>query len=112
MQNRIATAVKVLPAGGLVGMTATTLRWILTSFYHGTTRAVLAGIAGAIRQLPRLLRERRRLRGSSSTGALKPWLTQRPGASPMLATVIPRDGRPGRALHALGRARRRIGSRS
>jgi N-acetylglucosaminyl-diphospho-decaprenol L-rhamnosyltransferase len=112
MQNRIATAVKVLPPRGLASMTVTTLRWVLTSFFHGTTRPVLAGIAGAMRQLPRLLRERKRLRGSVPTSALETWLVQRPGASPMLATVIPRDGWTGQLLRALDRARRRTGSRA
>jgi GT2 family glycosyltransferase len=104
MQNRIATAVKVLPMAGLPGMVATTLRWVLTSFYHRTTSAVLAGIAGAIRDLPRLLRERRRLRGTGQTGTLDTWLVRRAAPNPMLAAVVPQDGRSGRARDALTRA--------
>jgi N-acetylglucosaminyl-diphospho-decaprenol L-rhamnosyltransferase len=110
-QNRIATAVKVLPAQGLPVMVATTLRQILTSFYHRTTGAVLTGIAGAIRQLPRLLRERRRLRRAGPTSTLDAWLVRRTAANPMLAAVVPQGGRSGRARDALSRAARRARSR-
>lgn len=106
-QNRIATAVKVLPAKGLPIMVATIVRQILTSFYHRTTGAVLAGIAGAIRQLPRLLRERRRLRGAGPTSTLDAWLVRRAAVNPMLAAVVPQGGRSGRARDAFGRAVRR-----
>jgi GT2 family glycosyltransferase len=109
-QNRIATAVKVLPAQGLPIMVATTLRQILTSFYHRTTGAVLTGIAGAIRQLPRLLRERRRLRSARPTSTLDAWLVRRTAANPMLAAVVPQGGRSGRARDALGRVVRRARS--
>jgi GT2 family glycosyltransferase len=106
-QNRIATGVKVLPARNLTNLTATILSGVLTSFYHRTTGAVLAGIVGALRQLPRLVRERRRLRGADMTGALDDWLVRRTPANPMLASVVPLGARGGRARDGLVRLVRR-----
>jgi GT2 family glycosyltransferase len=86
VRNRLATAVKLMPARGVLGATALTLRSIAGSPLHGTTRAVLAGTATALRWLPRLLRERRRLRGGTAH-LLDDWLARAPGPGPDPADI-------------------------
>jgi GT2 family glycosyltransferase len=81
VRNRLATAIKVLPLEGVVGSAAATLRSILGSARHGTTIAVLRGTLTALRWLPRLLGERRRLRLQSSD-LLDDWLVQSRGPGP------------------------------
>jgi GT2 family glycosyltransferase len=83
VRNRLATAIKVLPPTGLLAAIALTLRSLVASPLRGTTVAVLRGILTATRWAPRLLLERRRLRGQS-TRRLDRWLTatQGPGANP------------------------------
>lgn len=81
VRNRLATAVKVYPARAVLGTWLATLRTICVSPFRGTTAAVLAGTLTALRWLPRLLRERRRLRGGS-TRVLDEWLVGRRGAGP------------------------------
>jgi N-acetylglucosaminyl-diphospho-decaprenol L-rhamnosyltransferase len=81
VRNRLATAVKVLPARGVAGAAALTVRSLLASPFRGTGRAALAGAAAAVRWLPRLLAERRRLRAGSPS-LLDEWLTRAPGRGP------------------------------
>jgi GT2 family glycosyltransferase len=81
VRNRLATALKVLPPRGVAGSSLLTLRSIAGSPRHGTSRAVLAGTFTALRWLPRLLRERRRLRGDS-THLLDDWLSRSGGPGP------------------------------
>jgi N-acetylglucosaminyl-diphospho-decaprenol L-rhamnosyltransferase len=81
VRNRLATAVKVLPAGGVVGASLSTLRALVASPLRGTTAAVLAAMASLLRWLPRLLSERKRLR-SGSTESLDAWLSRARGPGP------------------------------
>jgi GT2 family glycosyltransferase len=81
VRNRLATAVKVLPARGVMGSVALTLRSLAASPFRGTSMAVLAGTLTALRWLPRMLSERRRLR-RQNTELLDAWLTNAPGPGP------------------------------
>jgi GT2 family glycosyltransferase len=81
VRNRLATAVKVLPPGGVVGAAVLTLRSLAASPLHRTTRAAFSGAFGALGWLPQLLVERRRLR-AGSTERLDRWLSRRRGAGP------------------------------
>jgi N-acetylglucosaminyl-diphospho-decaprenol L-rhamnosyltransferase len=81
VRNRLATAVKVLPAAGVAGAVLATLRSLAASPMHRTTRAAFAGAAGALRWLPGLLAERRRLR-TGPTDRLDGWLSRERGAGP------------------------------
>jgi GT2 family glycosyltransferase len=81
VRNRLATAIKVLPARGVVGSVALTLRSLTASPLRGTTVAVLAGTLTTVRWLPRLLAERRRLR-RHSPNLLDDWLVRSPGQGP------------------------------
>jgi GT2 family glycosyltransferase len=81
VRNRLATAVKVLPPLGVAGAAGATLRSLAASPVHRTTGAAFSGALGALRWLPRLLRERRRLRARSSE-RLDRWLSRRRGAGP------------------------------
>ena len=80
VRNRLATAVKVLPPLGVAGATAATLRSLAASPLHRTTGAAFSGAFGALRWLPRLLGERRRLRRSPEL--IDRWLSRRRGAGP------------------------------
>jgi GT2 family glycosyltransferase len=81
VRNRLATAAKVLPLSGVAGSAWLTVRSILAGPLRGTGGAALAGTLTAMRWMPRLLRERRRLRRGSTTG-LDDWLTTAPQAGP------------------------------
>jgi GT2 family glycosyltransferase len=81
VRNRLATAVKVLPPVGVVGAAGLTLRSIAGGPLHGTSRAVLTGTATALRWLPRLVAERRRLR-KAAPHLLDDWLARVPGPGP------------------------------
>jgi N-acetylglucosaminyl-diphospho-decaprenol L-rhamnosyltransferase len=81
VRNRLATALKVLPARGVISATMLTLRSIAGGPRHGTSGAVLAGALTALRWLPRLLRERRLLRRDSPK-LLDDWLTETAGPGP------------------------------
>jgi hypothetical protein len=81
VRNRLATAVKVLPAGGVMGAVASTLRSLAASPIHRTTPAAFSGALGTLRWLPRLLAERRRLREGETDG-LDGWLSSKRGAGP------------------------------
>jgi GT2 family glycosyltransferase len=81
VRNRLATAVKVLPARGVAGATVLTLRSLLASPFRRTTRPALAGAGAALFWLPRLLGERKQLRAGSPS-VLDEWLTQTPARGP------------------------------
>lgn len=82
VRNRLATALKVLPPGGVVGTALLTLRTLAASPFRGAGSAALAGTLAALRWTPRLLRERRRLRRASTTRLLDGWLARSPGHGP------------------------------
>jgi GT2 family glycosyltransferase len=81
VRNRLATAVKVLPPSAIAGSVALTVRSVAAGPLRGTGSAALLGALGALRWLPRMLRERRRLR-AGSTDALDGWLSAAPGRGP------------------------------
>jgi GT2 family glycosyltransferase len=81
VRNRLATAVKVLPPRGVAGAAAATLRSLLGSPRHGTTRAAFTGALGALRWLPRLIGERRTLRARDHE-VLDRWLSRARGPGP------------------------------
>ncbi|MEA2199937.1 MAG: hypothetical protein QOI89_533 [Solirubrobacteraceae bacterium] len=81
VRNRLATAVKVLPARGVLRSVGLTLRSLGGSPLRGTTVAVLRGIFTATRWAPRLFAERRRLR-SQSTRTLDGCLVKTQGSGP------------------------------
>jgi GT2 family glycosyltransferase len=87
VRNRLATAVKVLPASGVAGAALLTLRSLLASPFRGSARAAFAGAGSALRALPLLLRERRRVRAADPS-RLDTWLARGAGAGP-----DPRRGR-------------------
>jgi GT2 family glycosyltransferase len=81
VRNRLATAVKTLPLRGVAGSLWLTLRSVLAGPPRGSGVAALAGALTALRWMPRLLRDRRRLR-SAPTSGLDDWLAAPPGAGP------------------------------
>jgi N-acetylglucosaminyl-diphospho-decaprenol L-rhamnosyltransferase len=81
VRNRLATALKILPASGVAGAALLTLRTLAASPFRGTGAAAVAGVLTALRWTPRLLRERRRLR-RGSTRLLDAWLARAPGRGP------------------------------
>lgn len=76
MQNRAATAIKVLPARCLPWVLLATVRSLIASPFKGVGRAATAGTLSFLTYLPDLLRERRRLRANGGSG-LDPWLVER-----------------------------------
>jgi GT2 family glycosyltransferase len=76
MQNRAATAIKVLPAHCLPWVLLATLRTLVASPFRRVGRAAVAGTLRVLASLPDLLRERRRLRSMGGSG-LDPWITER-----------------------------------
>jgi GT2 family glycosyltransferase len=81
VRNRLATAIKVLPARGVCGSAMLTLRTLAASPFRRTSPAALAGTLTALSWLPRLLRERRELRRGRSH-LLDPWLSRAAGPGP------------------------------
>lgn len=76
VQNRAATAVKVLPARCVPWVLLATVRTLIASPFRRVSQAAVTGTLGALRQLPELLEERRRLRSMGGSG-LDPWITKR-----------------------------------
>jgi GT2 family glycosyltransferase len=81
VRNRLATAVKVLPPSAVAGSAALTVRSVAAGPLRGTGSAALIGALGALRWLPRIFRERRRLR-AGATDALDGWLSAASGRGP------------------------------
>jgi GT2 family glycosyltransferase len=81
VRNRLATAVKVLPPGGVLAAVGLTIRSVVGGLGRGTALAALKGALSASRWLPRLLRERMRLRRGSRQ-LLDPWLQRTAGRGP------------------------------
>lgn len=81
VRNRLATALKVLPARGVLGAAMLTLRSLAASPLRGTSVVVIRGTLTVLRRLPRLLSERRRLR-HESPHLLDAWLASVPGPGP------------------------------
>jgi GT2 family glycosyltransferase len=81
VRNRLATALKVLPARGVLGSAVLTLRTLAASPFRRTSSAALAGTVTALRWLPRLVRERRDLRRGCAH-LLDPWLSRATGPGP------------------------------
>lgn len=81
VRNRLATAVKLLPRRGLAGAVALTLGSLLAGPFRGSGAAAFRGTVGALRWLPRLTAERKRLRRRSSP-LLDQWLRGASGRGP------------------------------
>jgi GT2 family glycosyltransferase len=81
VRNRLATAVKVLPARAVARALLLTLRSLAASPFRGTAGAVAKGALTALCWVPRLLAERRRLRAGSAR-LLDDWLTRTPARGP------------------------------
>jgi GT2 family glycosyltransferase len=81
VRNRLATAVKVLPGGGVAGALVLTLRSVVAGPFRGSGSAALRGAVAAVRWTSRLRRERARLRGSSPE-LLDSWLVRGAVAGP------------------------------
>jgi GT2 family glycosyltransferase len=77
-RNRLATQAKFMPATALPRIAAVEVGSLLRAAQERRFRATFAGKLAALRRLPRLRRERRRLRRSGDLGAARRWL----GVSP------------------------------
>jgi GT2 family glycosyltransferase len=88
VRNRLATAVKVLPRRGLGGAFAITLRSAVAGPFHGSGAAAFRGALGALRRLPKLIGERKRLRRGSSA-LLDQWLIRASGRGPSPRQQVP-----------------------
>lgn len=82
-RNRLATQAKFMPAGALPRIAAVEAGSLLRATVEHRLRATLGGKLAALRWLPRLLHERRRLRRSGDLRAARRWLG---------ATIIRTDG--------------------
>lgn len=81
VRNRLATAIKVLPPRGVLCSFLVTLRSLAGSVRRGTSAAAMRGAFTALSWMPRLLRERRRLRARSAD-LLDSWLARNPDRGP------------------------------
>ena len=66
VRNRLATAVKTLPPAAVAGALALSARSAAAGPFRGSRGAAAAGVVTALRWLPGLLTERRRLRGAAT----------------------------------------------
>jgi len=73
-RNRLATQVKFMPAAALPRIAAVELGALARAASQRRLRATLAGKLAALRWLPRLLRERRRLRREGDPSLARKWL--------------------------------------
>jgi GT2 family glycosyltransferase len=73
-RNRLATQVKFMPAGAIPRIAAVELGALARAASQRRLRATLAGKLAALRWLPRLLRERRRLRREGDPARARRWL--------------------------------------
>jgi GT2 family glycosyltransferase len=81
VRNRLCTAIKVLPPRGVAGAFALTARTLAASPFRGTARAAWGGAFAALRAVPGLLGQRRRLR-AGSTALLDDALVRTRGGGP------------------------------
>jgi GT2 family glycosyltransferase len=73
-RNRLATQVKFMPAGAIPRIAAVEVGALARAASQRRLRATLAGKLAALRWLPRLLRERRRLRREGDPARARCWL--------------------------------------
>ncbi len=76
-RNRLATQVKFMPATALPRIAAVELGSLFRAARQRRLRATVAGKLAALRWLPALLRERRRLRRDGDLGRARRWLGAR-----------------------------------
>ncbi len=76
-RNRLATQVKFMPATALPRIAAVEAGSLLRAARQGRFGATLRGKLSALRWLPALLRERRRLRGAGDPELARRWLGRR-----------------------------------
>ncbi len=77
-RNRLATQVKFMPAAAIPRILAVEVGALARAATQPRLRATLTGKLAALRWLPRLLRERRRLRREGDPARARRWL----GAGP------------------------------
>ena len=73
-RNRLATQVKFMPARSIPRIAAVEVGSLLRAASQRRLHATLAGKLAALRWLPRLLRERHRLRGEGDMSRARRWL--------------------------------------
>jgi GT2 family glycosyltransferase len=73
-RNRLATQVKFMPPGALPRIAAVEAGALLRAASQRRLRATLSGKLAALRRLPRLLRDRRRLRREGDPARARRWL--------------------------------------
>jgi GT2 family glycosyltransferase len=73
-RNRLATQVKFMPAGAIPRIAVVEVGALARAASQRRLRATLAGKLAALRRLPRLLRERRRLRREGDPARARRWL--------------------------------------
>ncbi|HET6997975.1 MAG TPA: glycosyltransferase family 2 protein [Solirubrobacterales bacterium] len=73
-RNRLATQVKFMPAAALPRIAAVEVGALARAAHQRRLRATAAGKLAALRWLPRLLRERRRLRRDGDPSRARHWL--------------------------------------
>jgi GT2 family glycosyltransferase len=73
-RNRLATQVKFMPANAIFRIAVVEIGALVRAALQRRLRATLAGKLAALRWLPRLLRERRRLRREGGPARARRWL--------------------------------------
>jgi GT2 family glycosyltransferase len=81
-RNRLATQVKFMPLAAVPRIAAVEVGSLARAASQRRLGATLRGKLEALRRLPRLLRERRRLRRDGDPGRARRWLGSPPGADP------------------------------
>jgi GT2 family glycosyltransferase len=79
-RNRLATQIKFMPPAAIPRIAAVEAGALLRATAQRRLRATLAGKLAALRWLPRLLRERRRLAREGDPGRARHWLGVRGGS--------------------------------
>jgi GT2 family glycosyltransferase len=80
-RNRLATQIKFMPASAAPRILAVEAGALLRAAVQRRFLATLRGKLAALRRLPRLLAERRRLRAAGDLGLARAWLGRRVGVS-------------------------------
>ena len=112
-RNRLATRIKFMPIRSIPRIAAVETGSLVLALAHGRLRAALFGRLEALRRLPALVRERRRLRASGDPSRARAWLgvgwaqgraglETQPGSPPTWREPQDRSGGPQRV--ALTRA--------